>query len=126
MWSDLIKRWMDMALWWVPGRSGDAADPTGPADTRQASPRPQQPKPASEPADEAVSAAPTPTTAPEDLTTIKGIGPAMEKRLNKLGIHTRAELAAADPSGLTAKLKADKAVVSESQVSAWVTAAGQP
>jgi nucleotidyltransferase/DNA polymerase involved in DNA repair len=47
----------------------------------------------------------------------------MEKRLNRLGIQSCADLAAADASGLTAKLKADKAVVSESQVAAWITAA---
>jgi predicted flap endonuclease-1-like 5' DNA nuclease len=36
----------------------------------------------------------------DDLTEIKGIGPAIAERLNALGVRTFAELAAADPEEL--------------------------
>lgn len=50
----------------------------------------------------------------DDLTTIKGIGPAMRDHLAAQGIHTFAELAAANPDKLAAAIQG-----SEKQVEAW-------
>ncbi|MCL4247268.1 MAG: hypothetical protein KJ065_03860 [Anaerolineae bacterium] len=41
---------------------------------------------------------------PDDLTTIKGIGPAFVERLNAMGIATFAALAAQDPETLSLRL----------------------
>ncbi len=124
MWSDLMRRWMDLALWWVPGRNrGDAQSNSAAAEnvqpTAQATPTPAAEKPA-KPAKPAPSSA---AGSSDELTGIKGIGPAMQKRLAAVGITSRGDLAAADPSALTVQLKAGKAVVSEAQVKAWVEAA---
>lgn len=43
---------------------------------------------------------------PDDLTAIEGIGPAFEKALNALGIHTFAGLARQNPEDLAARLSA--------------------
>ncbi len=121
MWNDLMRRWMDLALWWVPGRNRNEAQADAHA---KAAPTPTDARPAETKA--APAAAPgvnQATGGSEDLTAIKGIGPAMQKRLAGLGIVHVADLAAADAKTLTEQLKAGKAVVSESQVSAWIEAA---
>lgn len=51
---------------------------------------------------------------PDDLTVIKGIGPAIREQLVAQGIHTFAELAAANPVELAAAIQG-----SEKQVEAW-------
>ena len=127
MWSDLMRRWMDMFLWWVPGRNRETAQSHTP--TPQAAPTAQA-TPAAQAAPAAAEKTPKPAAAGKasgnsDLTGIKGIGPAMQKRLADVGIISRADLAVADPSALTAQLKAGKAVVSEAQVKAWVEAAAE-
>jgi len=115
MWNDLMRRWMDMALWWLPGNrsNGDTAAPSAPTSHREA---PAQPK-----------AKPSPSNASSgtDLTGIKGIGPAMQKRLEKLGVTSPAQLAAADADRLTEQLKAGGAVISRNRVAEWIHAAGQ-
>lgn len=121
MWNDLMRRWMDLALWWVPGRNRNAEHSDAPANSAPAAPsapsaEEKEPAPAAPEVNQA-------TGGSEDLTAIKGIGPAMQKRLAGLGIVHVADLAAADAKTLTEQLKAGKAVVSESQVSAWIEAA---
>jgi predicted flap endonuclease-1-like 5' DNA nuclease len=59
---------------------------------------------------------------PDDLTQIKGIGPAMQNRLRALGITTFADLAAADPDQLMAKLKGSQPL-SLGRVRHWTEAA---
>ncbi|MDR9414220.1 MAG: DUF4332 domain-containing protein [Spiribacter sp.] len=115
MWNDLMRRWMDMALWWLPSNrnNGETANPSAPASRPEA---PAQPK---------ASPSPTPQPSATDLTGIKGIGPAMQKRLEKLGVTSPAQLAAADADRLTEQLKAGGAVVSRNRVVEWIQAAGQ-
>jgi large subunit ribosomal protein L21 len=127
MWNNLMRRWLEMATWWLPKDSDDATPPTDAA--ASAKPRPEpEPEPAPQP--ESVSPAAEPSPAPDlagggdDLTAIRGIGPAMQRRLEGLGIRSQAALAAADAKTLTEQLKADRAVVSQTQVAAWIEAAG--
>ncbi|TVO65212.1 hypothetical protein FPL11_03750 [Spiribacter aquaticus] len=115
MWNNLMRRWLEMATWWLPREENDTT---------------HAPRQAAEPADSRAEA-PAPAEAPvadtpasDDLTEIRGIGPAMQRRLTGLGIYSRADLAAADPETLTERLKADRAVVSQAQVAAWIDSAG--
>ena len=158
MWNNLMRRWMEMAMWWLPkaddDRSSGNAAPSTPTDTptRPASvpeadaepapapapepepePEPEPtPEPEPEPAKGQESEAPTtpeapagePDTTSDDLTAIRGIGPAMQKRLVAMGIRTRADLAAADVDTLTERLKTDKAVVSRDRIKRWIETAG--
>jgi len=75
--------------------------------TRQAAPSPMPETPAMPPVETPVSPSVTqPATPPsgegphDDLTSIRGIGPAMSRRLNQAGIHTYAQLAASNPDEL--------------------------
>ncbi|PWG65462.1 DUF4332 domain-containing protein [Spiribacter halobius] len=171
MWNDLIRRWLDMAFWWLPGQStreerparhdqatparesreeqrpaqatrpqaarqpkADSA-PDAPAESEPAAKPEPAPKPAAASEPEAASkpeSAPRPEPAPEttaspgradDLTEIKGIGAAMQQRLNAHGIRSFADLAAADPYRLLRQLKEDKAVISEARVKEWIQTA---
>ena len=83
-------------------------------------------------AEPGASAAPEPRTAqpekavtapvPDDLTVIKGIGPALQNRLRALGITTFADLAAANPDKLMAQLKGAQPL-SRARVQHWTEAA---
>ncbi|PYZ99432.1 hypothetical protein A6K26_009310 [Gammaproteobacteria bacterium 2W06] len=121
MWNNLMRRWLEMATWWLPREENDTThaphQAAEPADSRaEASAHAEAPAPAERPGAD--------TPASDDLTGIRGIGPAMQRRLTGLGIHSRADLAAADPETLTERLKADRAVVSQAQVAAWIDSAG--
>ena len=136
MWTDLMRRWMEMAFWWLPGQGDDRpaehdrrGAPPPRAEARppsaQATPTPAPAAaPAAEPAGTAPAKSAAAATGGADLTGIKGIGPAMQRRLADAGINNRAELAAADADALAERLKAGKAVVSRAQVAAWIKAAG--
>mgnify|MGYP002760842545 CR=1 FL=1 len=120
MWNDLMRRWMKLATWWMPNNE-HAAQPT-----ERGAPQPQATPQASPQASPQPTAKTTATgTHSADLTAIKGIGPAMQKRLEAIGILSPADLAAADAETLTRMLKADKAVVSAAKVSEWIEAARQ-
>jgi len=163
MWNDLIRRWLDLAFWWLPGQSGSgrerpAARSEPPQQASPQKPEAQQhpgasggaesgqapasgsPGPAAAPragpepaAQGGASAAPEPPAAagererggPDDLTRIKGIGAAMQQRLNAHGIRSYADLAAADPEWLLQRLKEDKAVISRARVDEWIAAANE-
>ena len=58
----------------------------------------------------------------QDLTIIKGIGPAVQKKLNGLNIVTFSDLAKADPDALAEKLRGSQPI-SVVQVRAWIEAA---
>jgi predicted flap endonuclease-1-like 5' DNA nuclease len=83
-------------------------------------------------AEPAASGAPEPTSAqpekavtapvPDDLTVIKGIGPALQNRLRALGITTFADLATANPDKLMAQLKGGQPL-SRARVQHWTEAA---
>ena len=130
MWNDLMRRWMELAFWWIPGQRNDQQPTRHEAPTPRHEPTPDAgtptPTPAPETAPEPSEPAEPPAPAAEaggDLKGIKGIGPAMQKRLAAQGITTRADLAAADPDTLTEALKAGRAVVSRAQVAGWIEAA---
>jgi predicted flap endonuclease-1-like 5' DNA nuclease len=74
-----------------------------------------------------VPTAPVPEKAvtapvPDDLTVIKGIGPALQNRLRALGITTFADLAAANPDQLMAQLKGAQPL-SRARVQHWTEVA---
>jgi predicted flap endonuclease-1-like 5' DNA nuclease len=59
---------------------------------------------------------------PDDLTVIKGIGPAVQNKLRALGITTFADLAAANPDKLMEQLKGSQPL-SRGRVHHWTEAA---
>jgi predicted flap endonuclease-1-like 5' DNA nuclease len=61
---------------------------------------------------------------PDDLTEIKGIGPAVQNKLRALGITTFADLAAADPDAILRQLKGSQPLT-KGKVQAWTEAARQ-
>jgi predicted flap endonuclease-1-like 5' DNA nuclease len=88
--------------------------------SRSAEPRARlSPKPAPAKPEKPVAA-----PVPDDLTEIKGIGPAMQNKLRALGITTFADLAAADPDQLMARLKGSQPL-SLGRVRHWTEAARQ-
>lgn len=129
MFEQWFKFWRDWMFWWLPG--GDA-----PADKRSGEPAQQQPstdaaggKPADASAPSATDApavaAAAPSSAPQggsdDLTAIKGIGPAIARKLEAAGVRSFADLAAADPNDLARKI-ASRPVTAE-RVRTWVSEA---
>jgi predicted flap endonuclease-1-like 5' DNA nuclease len=63
-------------------------------------------------------AAPEKSAEPDDLSEIKGIGPAYRSRLEKAGVTTFAALGASDATELAEKIEAPV-----SRVQAWIDAA---
>lgn len=132
MWTEFLRRWVNLAFWWLPQPQEKQDSETAtqaPQENRQkretAEPQTTSeempPKPAA--AEPVRESAPTPETAAEDLTVIKGIGPATQKTLQELGITTIAGLAGADVAELTEKLKTYQPTVTEARVKRWVDAA---
>ncbi|MDZ7713101.1 MAG: DUF4332 domain-containing protein [Rhodovibrio sp.] len=123
-----FKFWRDWMFWWLPG--GDA-----PADDRSSgSARQQHPstapsggqsavaatQPASDtPPGSAAAPSSTPTGGGDDLTAIKGIGPAIARKLEAAGVRSFADLAAADPNDLAEKI-ASRPVTAE-RVRGWIS-----
>jgi large subunit ribosomal protein L21 len=148
MWSDITKRWVDLFFWWVPkaGKPAEsekkaAADAERPVERAAAEPSPRRPAaeptaasrqaeaPQAEPPKaEARKAEPPKAEArkaePDDLTTIKGIGPATQDKLRGLGIATFKDLAAANPEELVQQLKGGQPI-SEAQIRGWTAEAGK-
>ncbi len=95
---------------------------TGPAKKRPAGTKPKAAEPkAAAPKTAAPKAAPA--SQPDDLTTIKGLGPAMQQKLASVGVTSFAELAGADAQELTDKLKPLQRTVKREAVEAWIAAA---
>jgi predicted flap endonuclease-1-like 5' DNA nuclease len=112
MWDQMLKRWIDLLFWWLPSggtekgsRSSAAKQHAGQASKRAAG-------------DTGTAKA----QAPDDLTVLKGIGPAVQEKLRSLGIKTFRDLASADPDKLTEQLKG-KQPISKVKVRAWTKAA---
>lgn len=148
MWDTLFRRWIDLLFWWLPhkertptreperapsqvARAPRAAAPS--ARSEPAARRPAQaegsphgaPEPSARPAPKPAEAQPEKPVAPpvpDDLTEIKGIGPALQNKLRALGITTFAELAAANPDELMARLKGSQPL-SRGRVRHWTEAA---
>ena len=110
MWDKIVKQWMDLAFWWVP-----KGDRTAAPDQEAVAPKKaeQRAKPA---------AGPSPASIDDDLTVIKGIGPAVQKKLRELNITTFNELSEADADTLTEKLKGSQPI-SVAKVRGWTEAA---
>jgi predicted flap endonuclease-1-like 5' DNA nuclease len=110
MWNEIFKRWIDLLFWWAP--KGEAKPPEE-AKERAPSAAEQSADREPELGQQAVS---------DDLTVIKGIGPAIQEKLRALGIATFSDLAGADPKALTERLKGAQPI-SEAQVRGWTEAA---
>jgi predicted flap endonuclease-1-like 5' DNA nuclease len=118
MWEEFFRRWVNFMFWWWP-RSHEG-QPRGPETTEPAT-QEESPRPSSEEAGKQAVAS-RHETVPDDLTVIKGIGPATQERLRSLGIRTFEDLATATPDDLAARLKSGQPVA-KSQVRRWVDAA---
>jgi predicted flap endonuclease-1-like 5' DNA nuclease len=118
MWNDLFKRWIDLLFWWVP-----RTEETRPEGAKEITPGASE-QGASRVPEEAVEQQ-VPTAGEivsDDLTVIKGIGPAVPEKLRSLGIATFKDLATADPDDLLDQLKASLPV-SKARVRGWIKAA---
>jgi predicted flap endonuclease-1-like 5' DNA nuclease len=151
MWEVFYRRWLDLLFWWVPRkeetspRRDEGGQPRKPEEVRPsasartapdrpaASARPAAERPAAQPSQPNArptaqpAAQPEKTVAPpvpDDLTVIKGIGPAVQNKLRALGITTFADLAAADPDRLLAQLKGSQPLTM-TRVRDWTEAARQ-
>jgi predicted flap endonuclease-1-like 5' DNA nuclease len=111
----------------APSAHGASARPAAgraaaPPATNGGAPRPPQagvraPKPTVTQPEKAVT-----PPIPDDLTVIKGIGPAVQNKLRALGITTFADLAAADPDRLLAEFKGSQPLTA-ARVRGWTEAA---
>lgn len=112
------------------GRAAQEAEPKarpapGPAATQAESRGAKTAEPGGRAAAQPAPAQPEKTVAapvPDDLTVIKGIGPAVQNRLRGLGITTFADLAAADPDAILRGLKGSQPLT-KGKVQAWTEAA---
>jgi predicted flap endonuclease-1-like 5' DNA nuclease len=113
MWDQIFRRWIDLVFWWLPKPEAAQRPPAQAPESAAESP----PKPAAR--DRAAA-----DRAADDLTLIKGIGPAVQQKLHALGIRTFDDLAAADPETLTERLKG-RQPISQTLVRGWTEAADQ-
>lgn len=121
-WLNYWRRWM---FWWLPG--GDTSEETTSRGTGTQASKPKQPS--SETAADGGTAAQAPASAgasgdrqgADDLTAIKGIGPAIARKLEAEGVRTFADLAAADPEQIAARL--DSRPVTAERVRSWAAEA---
>jgi predicted flap endonuclease-1-like 5' DNA nuclease len=118
MWDDIFKRWVDLLFWWVP-----RTEETRPETAKESTPGASA-QDASRVHEEAVEqqVPKAEKVVPDDLTVIKGIGPAVQEKLRSLGITTFRDLAKADPKTLTERLKGSQPI-SEVRVRSWTEAA---
>lgn len=115
MWADFYKRWCNFCSCWLPKANAE----------RESGKETNQPEATADPAPgntepvEGESGRAHKTIEIDDLTVIKGIGPAMKKKLTSLGVTSLAELAASDPEELATKLSGSPAT----RVKGWIDAA---
>jgi predicted flap endonuclease-1-like 5' DNA nuclease len=145
MWDVWFKRWLDLAFWWLPKKQDSPSRPTEdapPLRTPERAPAgadtaskpaatppapaagevaPEPPGPSGHHVAAATRAEPAKAVTPpvpDDLTVIKGIGPAVQNKLRELGITTFADLAAADPDRLMEQLKGSQPLTA-TRVRGW-------
>jgi predicted flap endonuclease-1-like 5' DNA nuclease len=118
MWDDIFKRWIDLLFWWVPRTEETlperADDGSAVASEQGASRVPEEAVEQQVPTAE--------EAARDDLTVIKGIGPAVQRKLRSLGIATFRDLATADADDLAEHLKGSQPV-SKARVHGWIKVA---
>lgn len=124
MFEQWLKFWRQWMFWWLPG--GDQPEETKPAPPAQKKSAPAEPKTEAAKVDagasQPVSNEPSATAAQaDDLTAIRGIGPAIARKLDALGVTTFADLAAADPDDLAAKIA--RRPVTSNRVREWIAEA---
>lgn len=114
-WTNFYKRWCYLCCLWLPKvnaeRTGSREENQPEATTERGQAKAEA---AEDGSDNALSAA-----GQADLTVIKGIGPAVKKKLISLGVANVADLAAFDPEDLAAKLSGSSAT----RVKGWIEAA---
>lgn len=122
MFEEWFKAWRRLFFWWLPsedGEQGRGADaPT--ADKHRSADTTASAEVASESSTGETTAAAS-TTVEDDLTEIKGIGPALAKRLRNIGVTSFDHLAAADPEDLAHRLQMRP--VTPERVRSWIEAA---
>ena len=118
MWADFCKRWFDLCCWWLPTpkdeQKSDAETKTLLTMADEVSTEVKTTG-----CEEGVA---SDEDDADDLTVIKGIGPAVQTKLRSFGVTSLAALAAADPEALAAKLKASQPI-SSARVKGWIAAA---
>jgi large subunit ribosomal protein L21 len=88
MWDDIFKRWIDLLFWWVP-----RTEETRPERASESSPVASEQGASRVPEEALEQQVPTAEeVVPDDLTVIKGIGPAVQRKLRSLGITTFRDL----------------------------------
>jgi large subunit ribosomal protein L21 len=110
MWEKFVKQWTDLIFWWAP------RDEQKPAQNPEVT-TPSKSEERVEPLPK-----PSPMRAADDLTVIKGIGPAVQRKLTELNIVTFGDLAEAEPEALTEEFKGSQPI-SIARVRAWTEAA---
>ena len=122
-WLNFWRQWM---FWWLPGGDEPEKDKPAAEQNQQTTSTASETEAAatwegSGSAEPAANDDAAKTTPPDDLTAIKGIGPAITRKLDALGVRTFTDLAEADPDDLAAKLASRP--VTASRVQEWVTEA---
>jgi predicted flap endonuclease-1-like 5' DNA nuclease len=125
MFEHWLKFWRQWMFWWLPG--GDEPEKDRPAQDRNQRTTSTVSETEAADVDAVATWRPTrgepPVTKPQadDLTVIRGIGPAIARKLDALGIRSFSDLAEADPEDLAAKLASRP--VTASRIQEWVTEA---
>ncbi|MEL6962493.1 MAG: helix-hairpin-helix domain-containing protein [Pseudomonadota bacterium] len=110
MYKQMADLWIDLMFWWIPKERQPFVAEEASVGSSEIAIR-------EEPAQEGEHLSP-----PADLTVIKGIGPALQRKLAALNILTFGDLAAADPETLTERLKGSQPI-SPAKVRAWTESA---
>ena len=114
-WANFYKRWCDLCCSWLPKTN---AERTGGREENQPDATTEGGTAKAEAAEAGSDNAPS-ATGQDDLTVIKGIGPAVKKKLASLGVANVGDLAASDPDDLAGKLSGSSAT----RVRGWIDAA---
>jgi predicted flap endonuclease-1-like 5' DNA nuclease len=77
-------------------------------------------KPVTPAAKPAAKSTPAPTASKDPLVELDGIGPAYERALNDLGIHTFAQLAAQNPDDLAMRLSSVRVTSARIRRDRWI------